>query len=110
MNQILPAEHYGTVEVVDGHFTIGNLSIPWSQADVQIYVRRFDDDQSIAEVLIARHDGLAQEELEQQNYEASIAPEGPKEYWRAKMVGQARYGVDQHIMTDAEFEDDWEGE
>jgi hypothetical protein len=54
------------------------------------------------------NDADAQDRLDQENYEASIAPEGPKEYWRAKMVGHYTYGADHHVMTDAEFENDWD--
>lgn len=32
----------------------------------------------------------------------------PKEYWRSAMVGKYTYGADQHLMTDQEFEEDWE--
>lgn len=79
----------------------------WNTHTVGVYVRRFSDDLSIAEIHMARHDGLAQEELDHENAEAARYPLGPKEYWRAKMVGKYRYGPDQHLMTDEDFEDDW---
>ena len=75
--------------------------------DIPVYVRRGSIDLRIIEVLIARHDGLAEEELEYQNEQAEIYPLGPKEYWRGEMVGKATYGVDHHLMTDEEFEADW---
>jgi hypothetical protein len=38
-------------------------------------------------------------------------PLGPKEFGRNRLVGKATYGQDGHLMTDAEFDEDWaEGE
>jgi hypothetical protein len=51
--------------------------------------------------------GLAQEELDEENREAERYPLGPKAYWRSKMVGKYTYGLDQHLMTDEEFEQEW---
>ena len=45
--------------------------------------------------------------MEYQNEQAKIYPLGPKEYWRGEMVGKATYGVDNHLMTNEEFEEDW---
>lgn len=42
-----------------------------------------------------------------ENEEADRYPLGPKEFWRARLVGNALYGSDQHPMTDGEFEADW---
>ena len=74
---------------------------------VSVYVRRWADDLSIAEIQMAQHDGLANEELEYQNEQAEIYPLGPKEYWRSESVGKAIYGVDNHLMTNEEFEEEW---
>lgn len=80
----------------------------WNTHTVAVYVRRLSDDLSVAEIHMTRHDGLAQEELDRENAEAERYPLGPKEYWRGKMVGKYRYGPDQHLLTDEEFEADWE--
>jgi hypothetical protein len=46
--------------------------------------------------------------LDAKNEEAERYPLGPKEYWRGEMVGKYRYGSDSHVMTNEEFEADWE--
>lgn len=79
----------------------------WHTNTVPVYVRRFADDLSIAEIQMAQHDGLADEELEYQNEQAEIYPLGPKEYWRSELVGKAMFGLDEHFMTNEEFEEDW---
>ncbi len=79
----------------------------WHTNTVQVYVCRFSDDLSIAEIQMAQHDGLAEAELEFQNEQAYIYPLGPKEYWRSELVGKAAYGLDKHLMTNEEFEEDW---
>lgn len=107
---ILPAEHFGTAKTEDGLLDIGGVKIPYRESiddTVQIYVRRSSSDLSIFEICIVRHDGLAQEVLEQENEEAEHHPLGPKEYWRSKMVGHFHYGVDRHLMTNEDFEEDW---
>ena len=120
-SQILPAEHVGKARHdKDGNLPIGtgdgtvtiNLSRPgfpgwWNTGDVDVYVRRDSDDLSVIEIHMTRHDGPSQEQLDEQNRQAAIYPAGPKEYWRGEMVGKYTYGLDQHAMTDAEFEDDW---
>ena len=92
----------------------GVVEIPFAVSekigDIPVYVRRGSIDLRVIEVLIARHDGLAEEELEYQNEQAEIYPLGPKEYWRGEMVGKAIYGVDNHLMTNEEFEEDWADE
>jgi hypothetical protein len=80
----------------------------WQDGCVNVYVRRFANDLSICEILIAQHDGYAQEELDYENEQAEIYPLGPKEYWKTKMVGKYKYGLDEHLMTEEEFEKDWE--
>lgn len=47
-------------------------------------------------------------QLERQNREAQEYPFGPKEYWRKVMVGIWTTGADGHVMTDEDFELDWE--
>lgn len=121
-NKILPAEYMGEAEhSEDGTLTIGcnnniiKLSLYkgnkpgwWNSKTVSVYVRRFSSDLSIAEIHIAQHDGLAEEALDFQNQEAQRYPLGPKEYWRTKQVGKYYYGSDQHLMTNEEFENEWQ--
>lgn len=113
---ILPAEFVGTAEVIGGNLNVGGVLVPisgWidgtvpSGRSMSIYVRRYSHTLEVCEILTARHDGLAQEELDEQNAEAERYPLGPKEYWRSQSVGKYRYGLDQHLMTDEEFEQDW---
>jgi hypothetical protein len=87
-----------------GHCCWGNTHT------VGVYVRRASDDLSVIEIHMARHDALAQEELNRMNDEARRYPLGPKEYWRAARVGKIRYGADQHPMSNDEFEQEWTGE
>ncbi len=79
----------------------------WYTNTVPVYVSRFADDLSIAEIQMAQHDGLAEAELEFQNQQAYVYPLGPKEYWRSEQVGKYTYGVDNHLMTNEEFDDEW---
>jgi hypothetical protein len=58
--------------------------------------------------MIAQHDGYAQEELDDENEEAERYPLGPKEYWRSKIVGKWTTGADKHLITNEEFEADWD--
>jgi hypothetical protein len=114
---ILPAEFIGEARHdAEGWLDIGGVRIQltkgdrpgwWNTGTVAVYVRRYSHDLSVAEIHITAHDGLAQEELDHQNDEAERYPLGPKEYWRSQMVGKARYGADQHLMTDDEFEEHW---
>ena len=120
---IMPAEFFGeAAHDAGGFLTIGEgehvVRIPlskgsmpgwWNTGTVSVYVRRYSEDLSVCEIHIARHDGLAQEELDEENRQAEVYPLGPKEYWRSKMVGKYTYGSDQHLMTDEEFEEDWGG-
>lgn len=104
---ILPAEHFGTAYGKDGQLNIGGLAVPYRDTAVDVYIRRSSKDLSVVEIHIARHDGLAQEELDRQNEEAEHHPLGAKEYWRSEMVGKYTYGPDSHPMTNEEFEADW---
>ncbi|GAC1666457.1 MAG: hypothetical protein NVS9B9_27190 [Ktedonobacteraceae bacterium] len=89
-----PVEFVGNAEIVDGKLNIGGVEIPFrgSKGDGQefpecfasIYVQRMNDDLSVAEIHIARHDGYAQLELDNQNKEAEEHPLGPEDYWRRK--------------------------
>lgn len=111
VSYILPAEHLGWAETKDGILNIGGLDVrvgQWArQGEIPVFVRRDSADLSIIEIHMARHDGLAQEELDRQSAEADRYPLGLKEYWRAEMVGKYTYGLDGHSMTDEEFEADW---
>ena len=120
--KILPAEYIGEAEhLEDGTLIIGcNKNIIkislykndkpgwWNSKTVPVYVRRFSSDLSIAEIIIAQHDGLSNEQLEAENQEAENYPLGPKEYWKSKMVGKYFFGKDNHLMTEEEFEIYWE--
>ena len=94
--------------VVEIRLTKGDLPRWWSTKTVSVYVRRFTRDLSVAEIHIAQHSGLFDEELAYQGEQAENYPLGPKEYWRSKMVGKYTYGLDNHFMTNEEFEEDWD--
>lgn len=107
---ILPAEFVGLARTVEGQLDIGGVKVTaeWSvDGTVAVYVRRESATLRVMEIHMAKHDGLAQEELDEENAEAERYPLGPKEYWRSKMVGKYRYGADAHLMTEDEFEEDW---
>lgn len=109
--QILPAEYVGSAQIVDNAITVGGFKVPLGRAtkaeSVGVYVRRMSTDLSVIEVSLAFHDGLAQEELDQQNAEASRYPLGDKEYWRAAMVGKYQTGLAGRLMTEEDFEEYW---
>jgi len=93
--------------VVEIRLTKGELSRWWNTKTVSVYVRRFSNDLSVAEIHMAQHSGLFDEELEYQGEQAENYPLGPKEYWRSEQVGKYTYGVDNHLMTNEEFEAEW---
>ena len=93
--------------VVEIRLTKGENPRWWNTKIVPVYVCRWADDLSIAEIQMAQHDGLSDAELEYQNELAEIYPLGPKEYWRSEQVGKYTYGKDNHFMTNEEFEEDW---
>ena len=93
--------------VVEIRLTKGGNPRWWTTKTVPVYVRRWADDLSIAEIQMAQHDGLAEAESDYQNECAEIYPLGPKEYWRSELVGKATSGLDNHFMTNEEFEEDW---
>jgi hypothetical protein len=107
--EILPAEFVGMAQLRDGVLDVGGVEVRLDARwhEIPVYARRSSADLSVTEVLIAVHDGFAEEELESDNAEAARYPLGPKEYWRSKSVGKARYGPDQHFMTDEDFEEFW---
>ena len=93
--------------VVEIRLSKGDFPGWWHTNTVGVYVCRFSTDLSVAEIHIAQHDGLFSAELEFQNEQADIYPLGPKEYWRSEQVGKYTYGIDNHLMTNEEFEDEW---
>ncbi len=93
--------------VVEIRLTKGDLPRWWRDKTVSVYVRRFAHDLSVAEIQMAQHSGLFDEELEHQNEQAENYPLGPKEYWRSEHVGKCTYGKDGHLMTNEEFEAEW---
>ncbi len=108
---ILTAEYVGDATIGDdGLLDIGGLKVPvWHPPNrkISVYVRRVSSDLSVAEIVMARHDGLAQEVLDEENMEAERYPLGPKEYWRGQIVGKWTTGMDAHPMTDIDFEEYW---
>lgn len=111
---IYPAEYVGGLAYEANTVELGDLRITGVHGfnPASVYLRRISgkvDGISVAEIIISVvGDGLAQEELDEENAEAQRYPLGPKEYWRGRMVGKYRYGADSHLMTDEEFERDWE--
>jgi hypothetical protein len=111
---IMSAEYLGEATVCDGILDIGgvpvrvtgfvNDSVPTGRS-LGVYVRRLSSTLEVAEICLARHDGLAQECLDRQNEEADRYPGGAKEYWRGEMVG--KYTIAGRLMTDVDFEADW---
>lgn len=113
MTYILPAEFVGNAEIKDGRLDVGGVKLQvgrWGHSGqgISVYVRRSSKDLTIMEIHMTRHDGLAQEELDQENLEAERYPLGPKEYWREKMVGKYTMGSDGRFMTNEDFEEDWD--
>ncbi len=93
--------------VVEIRLTKGDLPRWWRDKTVAVYVSRSAHDLSVVEIQMAQHSGLFDAELEYQNEQAEIYPLGPKEYWRSEQVGKYTYGIDNHLMTNEEFEEDW---
>jgi len=110
---IYPAEFVGALAYEDNTVRVGELVIHdvHGYNPAGVYVRRISGKMegiSVAEIIISSvGDGYAQEELDAENEEASRYPLGPKEFWRARLVGNATFGLDQHPMTDEEFEAEW---
>lgn len=109
---IYPAEYVGSLGYEENAIHLGDLVVH----DVHgfnpagVYVRRIGgktEGISVAQIVISVvGDAYAEEQLNAENAEADRYPLGPKEYWRTKLVGHASY-ADGHVMTDAEFEDEW---
>jgi hypothetical protein len=111
---IFPAEYVGALEYTDHTVEIGELRINDVHGfnPAAVYVRRISGKTaglSVAEIIVSvMGDAYAQEELDVENAEAARYPLGAKEYWRGRMVGKYRTGDDGHLMTDAEFEAEWD--
>lgn len=111
VTQILPAEGVAMAELNGDVLNIGGveLNLPdWGGNDMLVYVRRSSKDLSIIEIVMARHDGLDQEEDDEKWRQAEAYPLGAKEYWRSEMVGNWHYmGAP---LTNEQFEIDWQGD
>ncbi|WP_128802886.1 MULTISPECIES: Fic family protein [unclassified Streptomyces] len=111
---IYPAEYVGALPYEGDKITVGDIEIRdvHGYNPAAVYVRRISgkvEGISVAEIIISVvGDAYAQEELDAENAEANRYPLGPKEYWRGKLVGRALYGLDRHLMTNEEFEQEWE--
>lgn len=109
-----PAEYVGLLSYEDHTVVVGDLVIHdvHGYNPAGVYIRRISgktEGISVAEIIIsAVGDSYAQEELDAENAEARRYPLGAKEFWRARLVGKAAYGLDDHPMTDEEFESDWQ--
>lgn len=111
---IFPAEYVGPLPYTANVVRIGDLEINdvYGYNPASVYVRRVSGKTaglSVADIIISVvGDGYAQEELDVENNEAARYPLGAKEYWRGRMVGKYTTGSDGHLMTDAEFEAEWD--
>lgn len=111
---IYPAEYVGPLPYEDHTVRVGDLVVHdvHGYNPAGVYVRRISGKMegiSVAEIIIsAVGDSYAQEELDAENAEAERYPLGAKEFWRARLVGRATYAADAHLMTNEEFESDWE--
>lgn len=105
-DEVLPADGIGTARPADGFLDVGGVKVPVpvGHGEVPACVRRSSSDRSVVEVLVAFHDGPAQEELDARNAEAERHPSGPEEYRRFATVGRYGYGAHGHPTTDEEFE------
>lgn len=110
---IYPAEYIGALPYENHTVHVGDLVIHdvHGYNPAGVYLRRISGKTqgiSVAEIIISVvGDSYAQEELDAENAEAERYPLGAKEYWRARLVGKAAYGPDDHLLTDQEFEADW---
>jgi len=110
---IYPAEYVGALPYENDTLHVGDLVIHdvHGYNPAGVYVRRISGKTqgiSVAEIIISVvGDSYAQEGLDAENAEAERHPLGAKEYWRARLVGKATYGPDDHLLTDKEFEADW---
>jgi len=110
---IYPAEYIGALPYENHTVHVGDLVIHdvHGYNPAGLYLRGISGKTqgiSVAEIIISVvGDGHAQEELDAENAEVERYPLGAKEYWRARLVGKAIYGPDDHLLTDQEFEADW---
>lgn len=111
---LYPAEYVGALHYDNGTVHVGQLQVNdvHGYNPAAVFVRRVSgkaEGISVAEIIISVvGDAYAQEELDAENAEAQRHPLGVKEYWRARLVGKATYGADEHPMTDVEFEAEWD--
>ena len=82
-HQLAPVEQVGLADCPRDTLMIGNLAVPWPRRrEVEcVYVRRSLRDLSVAQIRLARHDGLADELLIARVQEAERYPLGPAAYW-----------------------------
>jgi hypothetical protein len=117
-DHIMPAECVGVAKIIDGVLDVGGLKIELGRPGyvsglgdddpgLAVYVRRLFHEGSVFDVALSFGDGLAQEELDNENDEAQNYPLGVKEYWRKKEVGNYLIGTDRRVMTDLDFEIEW---
>jgi hypothetical protein len=79
----------------------------FSTNEVAIYVTRYSDDGSIAEISMDIEDGLTYCDFDFQSEQGKSSPLGPKEYARNELVGKHVYEDDNRIMTNEDFEFEW---
>lgn len=109
-----PAEFVGPLPYDDHEIKVGEhlISDVHGYNPASVYVRRLSgktEGLSVSEIIISVvGDRYAQEELDEENAEAARYPLGPKEYWRGRMVGTYTYGTEGRLMTDEDFEAEWE--
>ena len=86
---ILPAEFVGMAKETDGVLNIGGLEVRtggwWKDGNIAVYVRRSSDNLQAIEIVMAKHDGYSQEELDAQNEEAENYPLGAEAYWEGEL-------------------------
>ncbi len=86
---IMPAEFVGMAKESDGVLNIGGLEVRtggwWNDENIAVYVRRSSHNLQAIEIVMAKHDGYSQEELDSQNEEAERYPLGAEAYWEDKL-------------------------
>jgi hypothetical protein len=100
-------ERAGIAELTERRLDIGGVKVSVAYDRMEVWVRRDPDTLEAVDIMIYYGDAFAAEELEELNRQAELHPAGPKEFWRAQMVGIYTYGYDKHPMTAAEFEEYW---
>ena len=79
----------------------------FSTNEVAIYVTRYSDDGSIAEISMDIEDGLTYCDFDFQSELGKSSPLGQKEYWRNELVGKHFYEDENLFMTNEDFEFEW---